>query len=110
MSKYPDCEDCMDTGEVFTHADDCASDLCALNGDFYSCIGQVVPCHCPLGEEMREPETDEELDAFLAAHGITPEMVTEKVAALKLSLGLPVHCRNMRCGISRKCQCPPPAR
>lgn len=108
MSKYPECEDCMDTGEVFTHADDCADNFCALNADFYSCTGQVVPCHCPAGEEMRDPETEAELDAELLKHGVTPEMVTEKVTALKLSLGLPAHCRNVRCGIAGRCTCAPP--
>lgn len=39
------CE-CGGTGEVFGHADDCADDLCALNGDNHSCSGQVLPCAC----------------------------------------------------------------
>lgn len=28
--------------EYFTHSEDCRDDLCALNGDEYSCVGQVV--------------------------------------------------------------------
>jgi hypothetical protein len=42
----PHCDDCGGTGEIFTHADDCRDDLCALNGDEHSCIGRVEPCHC----------------------------------------------------------------
>jgi hypothetical protein len=40
------CEHCQGAGEVFTHADDCGDDLCALNGDMHSCVGQLVPCDC----------------------------------------------------------------
>lgn len=40
------CDDCMGEGEYFTHYADCADDLCALNGDQYSCVGQVVRCGC----------------------------------------------------------------
>lgn len=39
------CE-CGGTGEIFTHAEDCDNDLCALNGDIHSCAGQVIPCGC----------------------------------------------------------------
>lgn len=28
--------------EYFTHTDDCRDDLCALNGDYHSCVGKVV--------------------------------------------------------------------
>ena len=38
------CPDCNGAGEVFTHADDCTDDLCALNGDMHSCSGKVEPC------------------------------------------------------------------
>lgn len=40
------CEECGGTGEIFTHTEDCASDLCALNGDVHSCRGQVAACGC----------------------------------------------------------------
>ena len=40
------CEHCGGTGQVFTHAEDCADDLCALNGDEHSCSGRVEPCTC----------------------------------------------------------------
>lgn len=30
----------------FTHTDDCADDLCALNGDYHSCVGRVMRCGC----------------------------------------------------------------
>jgi hypothetical protein len=42
----PPCVDCGGAGEVFTHAEDCESSLCALNGDIHSCTGQIEPCHC----------------------------------------------------------------
>lgn len=41
-----ECDECHGAGEVFTHADDCTDDLCALNGDVHSCLGQVLPCQC----------------------------------------------------------------
>ena len=28
--------------EYFTHSEDCRDDLCALNGDYHSCVGKVV--------------------------------------------------------------------
>lgn len=41
------CDDCsMGEGEYFTHSADCTDDLCALNGDQDSCVGQVVQCGC----------------------------------------------------------------
>lgn len=40
------CNMCGGTGELFIHADDCDDDLCALNGDMHSCVGQVVRCEC----------------------------------------------------------------
>ena len=40
------CELCNGTHEVFSHADDCSDDLCALNGDEHSCEGKVDPCSC----------------------------------------------------------------
>lgn len=40
------CEQCHGAGEYFTHSEDCADDLCALNGDYHSCEGQVLPCDC----------------------------------------------------------------
>jgi len=49
------CENCHGAGEVFTHADDCDDDLCALNGDMHSCSGKVVKCDCaaaPLPSEQ----------------------------------------------------------
>jgi hypothetical protein len=45
----PTCPDCNDTGEVFTHADDCTDDLCAINGDMNSCAGQAERCACAAG-------------------------------------------------------------
>lgn len=33
-------------GEYFTHVETCADDLCALNGDYHSCVGQVVQQPC----------------------------------------------------------------
>lgn len=41
-----ECQHCNGTGEVFGHAENCADDLCALNGDEHSCTGQVEPCQC----------------------------------------------------------------
>lgn len=29
-------------GEYFTHVESCNDDMCALNGDYHSCVGQVV--------------------------------------------------------------------
>ena len=40
------CDDCLGRGEYFTHTDDCADDLCALNGDYHSCVGRVMRCGC----------------------------------------------------------------
>lgn len=40
------CEQCHGAGEIFTHADDCRDDICALNGDEHSCTGQVLKCGC----------------------------------------------------------------
>ena len=46
--RIPDlgCQDCYGCGEVFGHAGDCTEDLCALNGDYYSCAGQMFKCDC----------------------------------------------------------------
>lgn len=44
------CQHCNGSGEVFTHAEDCADDLCALNGDAHSCQGQVLACACKAAE------------------------------------------------------------
>jgi hypothetical protein len=41
-----DCPICGGTGEFFTHAANCADDLCALNGDVHSCAGSVLRCEC----------------------------------------------------------------
>lgn len=48
-SSAPACPDCSGIGEVFTHADDCTGDLCALNGDMHSCAGQLARCSCTAG-------------------------------------------------------------
>jgi len=40
------CDDCRGEGEYFTHAENCRDDLCALNGDYHSCAGQVMKCGC----------------------------------------------------------------
>lgn len=40
------CEHCQGNGVIFTHAEDCDDDLCALNGDMHSCVGQLIPCEC----------------------------------------------------------------
>lgn len=53
----PGCQECWGTGEVFGHAADCDDDLCALNGDMHSCVGQLDRCHCvrvaaAIGETM----------------------------------------------------------
>lgn len=40
------CPVCNGTGVIFGHSDDCADDLCALNGDMHSCAGQVHQCDC----------------------------------------------------------------
>lgn len=50
----PICPDCNGTKEVFTHADDCTDDLCALNGDMHSCSGKVEPCGA-CGVRVDEP-------------------------------------------------------
>ena len=38
------CPHCGDAGAVFLHADNCDDNLCALNGDYHSCVGKVEPC------------------------------------------------------------------
>jgi len=44
LQHTPACQDCNGTGQVFSHADDCTDDLCALNGDMHSCAGKVEQC------------------------------------------------------------------
>lgn len=49
----PNCEACHGDGEYLGHSPNCDDDLCALNGDMYSCVGEVVQCDCtpaPTGE------------------------------------------------------------
>lgn len=42
----PACDACHGVGEYFGHSSDCNDDLCALNGDQHSCVGQVEKCNC----------------------------------------------------------------
>jgi hypothetical protein len=50
------CPECDGTGEVFSHATDCTNEHCALNGDQWSCTGQVHPCAvCAPSPSAREP-------------------------------------------------------
>ncbi len=47
MSELDDvgvCPTCMGYGEVFSHADDCFSDDCALALGIDDCDGRVDPC------------------------------------------------------------------
>lgn len=54
----PACQDCHGTGEVFSHADDCTDDLCALNGDEHSCTGKVERCACGVPASCAWEEED----------------------------------------------------
>lgn len=40
------CVYCLGAGHYLEHAMSCSDRLCALNGDEYSCDGQVLPCDC----------------------------------------------------------------
>lgn len=42
----PDCETCHGEGEYYGHSGECNDDMCALNGDFFSCHGEILPCGC----------------------------------------------------------------
>lgn len=46
MTAWPEpvCENCGGYGEVFTHAEDCHDDFCALAGGINDCLGLVVEC------------------------------------------------------------------
>ena len=58
VAAEPACALCNGAGELFVHAADCDDDLCALNGDEHSCVGQVVRCECQphsLQPEAAEP-------------------------------------------------------
>ena len=46
MSHDPNCSYCQSTGQFLGHAPTCADDLCALNGDEYSCAGEMQACDC----------------------------------------------------------------
>jgi len=50
----PACPYCYGTGERYWHSDDCADDLCALNGDMHSCAGQMEHCPCATPAPGRE--------------------------------------------------------
>jgi hypothetical protein len=54
----PACDMCGGTGELFIHADDCDDDLCALNGDEHSCVGQVVRCECQPHSLQQAPQPE----------------------------------------------------
>lgn len=51
----PNCDACHGDGEYFGHTADCNDDLCALNGDQYSCAGQVMQCGCTPPQTKGEP-------------------------------------------------------
>ena len=38
------CPECLGSGEVMWHAEDCHSDLCSLAGGYHDCLGMIVPC------------------------------------------------------------------
>ncbi len=58
------CEHCQGNGVIFTHAEDCDDDLCALNGDMHSCVGRLIPCECAAVPASHPPAVPVEL-AFL---------------------------------------------
>lgn len=49
------CEWCYGTGRYLEHAPDCDDDLCALNGDYLSCVGSLQICCCPVGRRLELP-------------------------------------------------------
>ncbi|WP_303763854.1 hypothetical protein [Sphingobium yanoikuyae] len=66
------CPECGGSGEIFSHADDCWSDDCALALGIDDCDGQVLPCSCAepplptlqrLGQEFDAGETEPVADA-----------------------------------------------
>lgn len=52
MIEQRGCPDCADTGQYLGHSADCDSDQCALNGDLYSCDGEMQFCHCEEGQAL----------------------------------------------------------
>lgn len=68
------------TSEYFTHSEDCDDDLCALNGDEYSCVGKVVNqpaidwviCGGESGSKARpmDPEWAQKLKEDCEAHSV----------------------------------------
>lgn len=74
QASLPECDDCRGTGERYWHADDCADNLCALNGDEHSCVGQVEPCHCHAGDRLIARRARREaISASLRPAGRMPE-------------------------------------
>lgn len=49
------CDVCFGTGLVLEHAEDCADDQCALNGDQHDCAGLLLPCACVHGRRRELP-------------------------------------------------------
>lgn len=87
-------------------------------------IVEEVTVYCPMGKHLWEASgphytegewancgdcidaEDEADDKILAAHGVTPEMISEAAAKVKTALGLSVNCRNVWCALVGKCECP----
>lgn len=61
IAEQAECE-CLGTGELVVHADTCTDQFCAINGDVYSCVGQIIPCSCPLGQAKAKGAADPRAD------------------------------------------------
>ncbi len=55
MKHDPNCSYCQGTGQFLGHAPTCTDDLCALNGDEYSCAGEMQTCDCKVPFTVDDP-------------------------------------------------------